>query len=76
MFRKMVLTLLVMFSANPAYALKAKDVVTKGQVIASGANDNLAITMLVGYNGELYNCRASQYYLECQKITRDMIKGK
>jgi len=81
MLRTLVLTILLTFSANSAFALTAKDVVTKGKVIASAIDGKYGgdMKMVIIYKDNLYACRANFGNLErkrirCALVTEDELK--
>ena len=70
MLRTLALTILITLSTSTAFALTAKEVVTKGKIIAEGA-DNATIQVLIQYKGDLYKCDAVSSYLTCSRIDSD-----
>ncbi len=67
MLRTLALTILITFSANAAYALNSKDIVSKGTVIASGSAED-EVKMVVLYKGNLYNCDAYYRRINCTLV--------
>ena len=75
MLRTLVLTILLTFTANSAFALTAKEIVTQGKVLASGGDGTAnRLWMTVHYKKEVYQCMAHPNILQCYKINKDIVK--
>ena len=72
MLRTTAFIILIMFSANTAFALTAKEVVTSGKILASGAYESY-IRMIVHFKGDLYSCDMMYEFLECYEQEEDEI---
>ena len=70
MLRTLALTILLTFTANSAFALTPKEIVTKGKILAEGANDD-GIQMLILHSGKLYQCDATGMFLTCYEVDRE-----
>ena len=73
MLRRIALIMVVIFSANAAYAVDAVEVVNGGKIIASGANEE-DLHMLIKYQGKMYNCHSSGRMLYCWIISKQRMQ--
>ena len=79
MLRTLVLTILLTFTANSAFALSSLEVIDKGKIIASGGYVHAqgmagahGVSMAIKYKGNMYNCALHNMVATCYKIKNDM----